>query len=365
MKKITQIVLLVFIIIGLNSCLEKIEFERPDSIKNGIAIQGKLLKGDDTSIVTVTLRKVFDFTISPRFLSALEVVVIDEAGQELELKSKKIGRYTVEIPESHPFFKVEYGSNYKIRVQTSDNRIYESDFDAPSPVPIPTKLVKELTTIDIRNLVGDIEIDTQLTFFIDTPLKVTGSSENSRLLWEVEGIVKITDTPNAGGRCRIKKDPESKSCYVGTPPSRNYLTFNGKAVNGDSISRFILNETTFSNLFAEGYYFVVHQQSVSPAAFEYWSQVGRVVNRTGDIFQAPVGKVNTNIRNIEDPKDEVFGFFYATTEEVIRVYVSPQLARFPQKQCPEIFDTGEMAPYCCNCLDLEGSTSIKPDWWTE
>lgn len=351
-------------IIGLTNCLEKIEFEQPDSIKNGMAIQGKLVKGD-TSIVTVILRKVFDFTTSPRFLSALEVLVIDETGQELKLTTKKIGRYSVEIPKSHPFFKVEYGGKYKIRVKTSDNRTYESDFDSPYPVPKPEKLVKELTTVEILNLVGDIEIDTQLTFFLDTPLKVAGSSENSRILWELEGVVKLTDTPNDPGRCSIKKDKEAKSCYVVTSPTKNYLTFNGTTSSTDFISRVVMNETFFTNFFAEGYYFVVYQQSVSKATYEYWSQVGKVVNRTGDIFQDPVGRVNTNIRNIEDPNDEIFGYFYATEEEKIRVYVSPALAKFPTKQCPFITRNGDMAPYCCNCLDLEKSTTIKPDWWVE
>lgn len=49
-------------------CLDKIEFDRPDTIDSGIAIQGKLVKGSPSTI-RVSIRKVFNFKEAKRLLN--------------------------------------------------------------------------------------------------------------------------------------------------------------------------------------------------------------------------------------------------------------------------------------------------------
>ena len=44
-------------------CLDKIEFERPETIDNGIAIQGKLVKGNPNSI-RVSIQNLFNFKVT-------------------------------------------------------------------------------------------------------------------------------------------------------------------------------------------------------------------------------------------------------------------------------------------------------------
>ena len=352
MRRKLQFLCLSLILIGLSACLERIDFARPDSIKNGIAIQGKLTK-DNPSKVEVSIRKIFDFESNPRFLPAKSVHIIDENNKELELITRATGKYNLEIPNDHPFFKVEYEKGYKIRVVNADGRVFESHFDSIFPVPKPRKLRVKVTPVTVQGRAGIITQREQLSFFIDTPLSLPGNSSFSRILWEFDGVYQLTDF---GSRIT---NSEPKTCYIYSPPVRNYITSNPKSLVIDSLG-FKLYETSFTSLFAEGYYLEVLQQGLSEAAYDYWSQVNLVVNRTGDVFQEPAGKVNSNIKNIEDPTDEVFGYFYATEAEVIRVYVSPEMAKFPLSEC-----TGSVANYCFDCLLLDRSTDIKPDWWVE
>lgn len=361
MRKLTPLIILLLL---HTNCLEKFDFERPDSIQGAVSIQGKLVKGNPSRI-EVTMRDVFDFFNTPKFLAASKVYLINEEGERLALQTRRQGFFTLEIPNDHPTFKIAYGRKYKIRIENLKGKTLESDFDELFPAPVPSKLVAQPTTLEFINRLGEATVFDQLSFYISTPLKAENQTINSRLLWEMDGIAKVTDTPNSGGRCSIPKDPEAKICYASYAPFKNYLTFNGAAASGDQIDNILVNEANYTNLFAEGYYLIVYQQSVSEGAFDYWSQVGAVVNRQGNVFEAPAGTIATNIKNIDDPDDKIYGFFYATEEHPIRVYVSPQLGRNPDRQCPLILMDGSQADFCCDCLTLKNSTTIKPDWWEE
>jgi len=356
--------LLFFLLMVLfPSCLEKLTFERPDSIKGAISIQGKLTKGNP-SHVKVILRDVFDFFNTPRFLSASKVYLIDEGGNELQLTTKRQGFYNLDIPVDHPFFKVEYGNKYKIRVEGLKGTDYESEYDELFAAPIPDDFYVQETTIEYLDQFGAEQTFDQLNFYISTPIKLANTSTNSRLVWELDGISKISDTPYAGF-CTTRGDPFGKPCYASYPPAKNHITFNGTKASGNRIDDFLINESNYTNLLAEGYYLVVHQQSVSEVAFNYWEQVGTVVNRTGDVFQAPAGAISSNLINLNDTKDKVYGLFYATEEHVLRVYVSPELGRNQMLQCPVAGLDGALAEYCCDCLRLDNSTTEKPEWWEE
>lgn len=358
----TYLFLLLFLL-SLTNCLEQFDFERPDSIKGAVAIQAKLVKGNP-STVQVILRDIFDFFNSPKFITASRVYVLDEMDNRLELKTRRQGFYRIEIPVDHPFFKVEFGSKYKIQIEGLKGNDYESDFDELFPAPIPDTLVIKETQTEFLDEFGKVRLFDQLSFFIDTPLKAKNATAKSRLIWELNGTARVTDTPNAG-RCRIQRGLAPKSCYASYTPVKNYLTYDGTSVSGERLDNFLLNESNYTNLYAEGYYLTIYQQAVSEGAYEYWSRVGTVVNRIGDVFQSPAGVVTSNIKNLDNPKQTVYGYFYTTEEHILRAYVSPDLGRNPPMQCPILSMSGDLAEFCCNCLQLEDSTVEKPAWWVE
>ena len=126
----------------------------------------------------------------------------------------------------------------------------------------------------------------------------------------------------------------------------------------------MLYDIPISPILSEGYYLRVFQQSVTDDAFEYWSQVNQVASRTGSLFEAPAGRVKSNITNVNDPEEETFGYFYATEEREIRVFVEPSLAGNPSITCPGALNQGGGAPSnCCNCLTVANSTTERPSWW--
>lgn len=346
------------------SCIDPIEFSEPDALKNAISIQGKLTKGNPSQI-SIRISNTFDFANRQRFITAKSVEVINQEGTILDLESRQQGIYELDIPENHPAFSIDYGKAYKVRIQLITGEIIESSYDTLYPVPEITALNVEPFTQETYNFEGVLDSIDLLRFSISSPLLAKSSTRKSSFLWELESVYKQSDS--AGGRCRdgacANRTDGNQTCFLHINPVKNYKTLDATKLSGEAITDFLLLEETQENaLFAEGYYLTVYQQSISEAAFDYWSKVGIVVNRTGNQFQTPAGRIPTNF-NFESKDDlEVLGFFFATESTFKRIYVSPAFANNPRTICPPPMGSN---PLCCSCLCQPNATLEQPDWWVE
>lgn len=360
-QKTIGLVCLAFFVL---TCQEVIDFEPPETIKEAIFIEGKLTKGNP-SFVQVKIGQVFNFTGNPSLFLANFVELIDALGNTLSLNIKEHGIFTLEIPEDHPTFKVSYGAAYKIRLQLKNGATYESAYDTLYSVPEPTDL--SISKISKNVINSDEKEETQeiLTFNISTPLKTIQGNRKAHLLWELESVFKQSDSPEGlpfqpcPGNSRIPK-----TCYLSINPVANYKVLNTEELSGNSITNFTIYEADNTNtfVFSEGYYLTVYQQSISNAAYQYWAQANQLTNPNGSIFDIPSGKIITNFTNEDDPKDEVFGFFFATESALCRIYVAPEQAGNPRSHCPPV---GGHSVLCDNCLCWQNSTIEKPEWWVE
>ena len=355
---------LLIIAILISGCLDQIDFDRPDTIEDGVAIQGKLVRGTP-NYIRVTIRRVFDFSENARLINAKVVDLIDEDGNRLPIDSSQDGVFEMEITDDQ--MAIEFGRNYRLRIELFDNRVYESEIETILPVPTPVDLNVNTVVNESINSLGDVVDRDFLAFSVNTPLEVTEGSGNVKMLWELEATHMFTDSPESYSTfaCRpVRIDDENKTCFITSSPTTNFVPLDGPSISSNFLSDFTIYETTPNSVFSEGYYLTVLQQSLTPTAFEYWSQVNQVLSRTGNIFEPPAGKVTTNFFNVNDENDEVFGYFYATEEEVLRVFVSPELAGNPPLFCPAPPSENGQAPGdCCNCLSVFGSTTEIPDWW--
>ena len=363
LSKLQKTIGIILIGLLLTTCQEFIDFAPPDTIKNTIFIEGKLTKGDP-STVFVKIGQVFNFVSNPSLLLADWVEIIDESGQALPLKSREQGIYRLNIPNNHPTFKIDYGHGYKIRLQLKNQAIYESSYDTLYQVPEMAELKFEKISKNVIFPDGKQETQAIISFLVSTPLTTTNNTK-PHLLWEFESLFKQSDDPAAPGFGKgpcIAESDTSKTCYLAINPVENYIALNTKTFSGDQLVDFSIYEADNTNtfVFSEGYYLTVYQQSLSDAAYEYWAQTNQLTNRNGSIFEAPSGKIVTNFSNANNPKDEVFGFFFATESDFKRLYISPDDAGNPRSHCPPV---AEHSILCDNCLCWQNSTTEKPDWW--
>lgn len=356
---------LLMVLLGMMaSCLDAIDLETPPNNEESLVIQGKLVISDP-SIVEVKLSRLFTFTAEgKRPVNAQSVILFDEDNNSIDLEDQGLGSYYLRIPADEPGFQIDLGKSYSIQVKTFDGRTFQSDFEKAEPVPRIESVDLAIVEREQINAAGTTNLVDYLQYQVSTPLRTSEAAGNTRLGWEFQHTFKVSDTP-------IDRDVEQKICYVTENLNVTDISvIDAEALTADRLENYAVYEAMISRFYGEGLYFSLVQESLSETAYEYFSQVAENTGRTGNMFEAPPGKVITNIRNINDETDEAFGFFYVTQQDTMRRYVSPESVGSPAAYCPPpqglTRENGSCADaLCCDCLSVSNSTVTKPSYWVE
>jgi len=344
----------------LTACLDKIDLELQAGLDEGLVIRGELIKGNPSTLV-VRINRIFNFelaTLSP--INARSVILMDEEGNQMEIKSRADGLHEYTFDPLIDPIKVKTGGEYKLRVSTFDGRIYESALEEILPTPEKGQLKTERSSITILNENNEPEEFPRLKFVIDAPVTLEGKEKNTFFHWIPERTYEITDSA-------FIFDFVSKTCYVTQELDFNNIhVLDGTQIASEVAMDFPLSSVPINFEFAQGYYYTVYQRSLTKGAFDYWAQTKQVIERTGNLFEPPAGRITSNFENIEDANDiSVFGYFAALEQDTLRLYVSPEELGFPEQECPRIPIMGEPCPVeiCCDCLGAKGSQLGKPYFW--
>ena len=346
----------------VTACLDEIDLGPKGVEYKRMVILGKVVKGSP-SRVSVFVTETFDFEDRqiPRAITGAQVVMMDDSGRSVSLDPGDPGIYQLENPDNDPGFHLEVGLSYYLKMTTQKGKQYISSPEPLLDVPEAAALeVGKITKLEPDAIGGYSPVD-YLSFEVTTPLVVSGAAERARLRWEVEETYKLTDTPINGA--------EPKTCYLTVAQNASAVRiFNGTELFSDELPGYPVYETAPNYRFHEGYYLNLIQESLSSGAYEYWRQTQELLNRTGSMFESPVGKVQSNFRSLDDETEDVFGYFYATRQDTIRLYVRPEIAGSPPSLCPPSVPAGGRPcpiAVCCNCLDQANSSTAKPWYWIE
>lgn len=381
------------------SCVDFIELEVPRGQVEAVAISAKLIKGEPSSI-SVQVQHVFSFDGSANNLQVEGVSVITENGRELKLDKNTDGRFSQELI-TDTSFKIESGESYKIRVELLDGRVIESEYEEVQRVGAMDKLHFSLQ----ERQYYDEQLNMSLTsekVILDLESKISNPRQNpKRLRWFLERTYKFRDNPEATN-VRHPLVPtrflKNKSCYVTEFPNpSNYILFDGYNTNQENteISAEIYNGVTNDHRFLDTMYMTVIQEALSEGAFNYFDKISKAVSLTGNMFESPPGKIKSNFVNINNPDDEVFGYFYTTEQKKTRIKVTPdmigdiipdgrpytlvtasdrtivyRLSGFVQPFClliqveqNDIIEGECQISECCDCLIIPNSTTTRPDYF--
>jgi len=294
---------------------------------------------------------------------------------------------------------------YQIRVELLDGRIIESAFEEVQRIGADDHLsfsLEERETFDEET--GDyISIEKAIVELHSTISNLR--QDPKRLYWNVDRTYKLSDIADTLGL----RDPivrtkllENKTCYVTDYPNPSkVMLFDGFSANRDEaeFSAEVFDVIANDHKFLDTMFINVVQESLSEGAFRYYEKISELISLTGNMFESPAGKLGSNFKNITNPDDEVFGYFYATEQKTSRIKITPDmigdifadenswvfnkvgslvwntkngkirplclLQKTGQDEAPNIF--GECPTYldkaCCDCLVLENSTTSRPEFF--
>ena len=352
----------ILLLASLFSCLDQINLEIPKNLETSIVIQGELIKGNP-STVSVTVTRLFDFSAnSVQPVNVRSVILRDENGNELDIPSPDLGFHEAIIPAN--LFSMEDGASFQLEVNTFDSRTFRSSFEPILAVPKADSISARVIQKDVIDGQGEFRPADFMQFFVTTPLKSSDATDAPYFRWNIERTYRLTD----GSAFSLN---EPKLCYIteGTKAD-NIVLLNPNTLTADKVTDFRVFDERINYLFAEGYYITVYQQAISAGAHDYWDQIRNIIERGGNMFEPPAGKILSNFENIADPLDEAFGYFSVIQQDTVRLYISPERAGSPSMSCPPAKEQPKPdgscpIAICCDCLSGTNSTLRKPDFWVE
>ena len=356
MRPVISYLLLAFLL-SITSCLEKIDLAVDKGFRETISISGKMSKGDPSRVL-VRVSRLFDFVPdSRRTIFAKEVLIRDEYGHALPLKISASETYSLDIPADHPEFRVDHYERFQLEVQLPDGRRYLSEYEQLLPVPRMDTIRPLLNSKLLADLVNEYSPKDFVEFYLASPIRVDQQETNTRFRWDFEATIEITSLQV------IDKD-SIQTCYVTQKVDLfKPRSFDGTTLQSDRVEDLLLTDDIVDWRFAEGYVFHTYQESLTKTAFAYWKNVEESVLRSGDMFEAASGKLQTNFSNPDNPNDNVAGFFYATEIDTFHLFIDPQFAGSPPLLC---YPRPPFPPdICIDCLSEPRSSGIRPSYFPQ
>ena len=133
------------------------------------------------------------------------------------------------------------------------------------------------------------------------------------------------------------------------------------------------------------YSLLVRQYALNEGAYNYWNDKRVVLGESGGLYTSQPSQLISNIRNVNDPEENVLGYFWASSVSEKRIFTRrPPGMRVNMMDCELIsIDSIDFAAviyplhmvildeerwvltnYCADCL-YKGETNIKPDFWED
>lgn len=376
---------LLFIIIGLSSCIKPYNPEYKDTSVLKYVVEGMVSSEEGIQEVRVSKSSSADIPVYIP-VSGCIVKIVNDVGQEFDLFELNNGIYQVWMEQND----LVVGRSYKVNVETPDGIILESDFDRmPSGPDIhtPSYFVETQAGQEVN------EWKKGLQFYID----LEGSEKDSKFYrwkltetWEYHSAYPLEFYYN--GQVQHIYPPDSSEMYCWTTDQVDEIfTINTTNFSSNAIKKFPLHlvENNSSRL-GVLYSLLINQMALTEDAYTYWDQLRQNMTAQGGLYSTQPLAVKGNIRNISMPEQDVLGFFQASYVSSLRIFVPPPPdleLTFTDKCNPLPLERGfiEIRPReypaylltidgewtmtvlnkeCVKCT-LRGGTTEKPYFWPE
>ncbi len=329
------------------SCVDRIEFDSIGNDAGHVAINGHLTRFEDTSHVFVQINQLFNFQYNERSTIKVEYVhLVDEDGERLPLEPLDIAKFETKIVPGDAY-AIRTGVSYHIEIKDIDGKIYRSLPEQMLACPPEGELHADLIEKPIASPIGSLLDQAFASISATLPVRVEADGQLNRFRFHFSRTWRIC----FGGL---------NECFIhGEFQVDDIVTFDANTLYQKTSVTIPIIDIINSYRFADGLYFHVTKESLTARAHQYFSRSKELLERTGNMFEPPVGQLTGNCYAV-DTDDPVFGYFYATTQQIHRIYIPHDFFAYQPNACEFLLDE------CFFCgRNPDGSQWIKPDFWLD
>lgn len=326
------------------SCIEPIDIET-DRKAGQLVVNGYVTDGAGPNFVRLGRTVEKELITSPE--TGGIVVLRDEEGNSETLLEREEGIY-VHLGE---IIRPKPGNAYHLEIALSNGLRY-----ATLPDTMPTVVGQDSAWFSkgTRNGLRIVNVLAQST--------LPKTEKPMFLQWVVEEVYQFspTDFP----------DPWNSippSCYVyDLVATQTINLYDGREFTTELIPQQLLAIRNFDHTFRERHFFNVYQRSLSEPAFRYMEKIEVITNQSGSIFDIPPAPVKGNVYQVNDPEEQVLGFFSAVKQDSTQFDTYPGDFDFITSDPCDYVPFKRLSLYldeCLDCTKLMGSTYAKPPYF--
>lgn len=381
------------------SCISPFE---PDhsGFDDVLVVDGSIIKGQETQVIRISRSSSI---AQPEYkpVGNCQVKVTDNSGNEFLFHEEAPGSYVANIDDA----LLNYDTQYKLAFTTADGNNYESGYQQI----LPTAPIDSIYGIKEYHNSTDLEMDDiyGMQFYLDLDAPDSASRYYRWLLeetFEIHSYEEIWGYYD-GQTIRTFSKPDSLF-YCWKTEQRTGLysasTANLSENRIEKIPLFFKSEGSYTLMIK--YCLTARQYALNKDAYEYWHQKQVELNESGGIYTSQPGRPKSNISNVNNPDEQVLGFFWASSCKQKRYFLTNPFRKilnydlrcsnygaFPRETSlsvtisdllevmnyyidklpdPPVYITHKIPGYnfvgdakCVDCRKLFESDTKKPDFW--
>ena len=285
-------------------------------------------------------------------ISDAELQLLENGSVRAAYNEISPGVYRLNLPAD----SAREGNTYQLQVALPNGNTYLSN---PSTMPglaaVDHPRFDASTVKVIVNEQGTTREQSLVRLFVDT--EVVDQENDFFLKWNVIAAYSFQERSIDGLIPPL--------CYVvNDVTGQQTALFNGAEIKVDQIPDLMLASTPVDSRFAFDFYYLVVQSTMDEEAYRYLSLIDEMSNTVGSIFDKPPAPVPGNFKKINNPDEEVLGYFEVVRSDTTLVRLrSDDVPGFIQQPCPFLPDYSREPAACLNCLLIKNSSYYRPYYW--
>ena len=312
------IISIIFLLAG--SCISPFIPEINET-QEMVVVEGLITDQPGINVVKLSRSVPLNKAYTSNPLKGCTVTINDDAGNTFTLSEISSGTYITDSPEFQGVIGRKYQLKIKINDSSSPNKNYESALIEMKPVPPIDSLYYKKVTLKQREDLTPVMQGCQV--FLST-------HDQSEICKYYRWDYKET------WQFQLPYDVPNNICWI----SNNSSEINIKTTTSLSENRieqfpitFISNKTDRLN---KKYSLLVNQYSMNEDEYDYWSKLQSIFEETGSLYDITPSSIIGNIYCIDDPGEEVLGYFSVSAKTSKRIFIKDYFAGLPNLyiKCP-------------------------------
>ncbi len=371
--------LVLILPVFLATCVEKYMPEL-DKYENLLVVDGMIT--NKPGPYTIKLSRSSAINVSGyKPQAGAEITIFDDVGNSETLIETEPGVYST----SQSGIQGVIGRKYKITITTSDNNIYESDYEelyGPSQIDSVYAEVEYHHNSLYSELVG-------YQFYINSHIIGNGSNY---FLWKLEETYEYNSDFFINfifdGILRPVTNIDTLYTCWRTNKIEELFTYSTEHLQQQNILKLPLNYvSTETKRITIMYSLLVKQYSITDRAYHFWNSLQNQNSAQGSLYSQQPYQIRGNIYNVNNRNDPVLGYFGVASITEKRIFVPrPSNVSFyyssceldydgmmflnltPESYWPEYIAIGPdgkngLASDACFDCTLKGGSTDKPLFW--